>query len=63
VRGTLAMARSQDPDSAGSQFYICYAPQPHLDGQYTIFGQLTEGFEVLDQIKQGDVMEKVSVLP
>jgi len=62
-RGTLAMARSQDPDSAGSQFYICFAPAPHLDGQYTIFGKLTEGFEVLDGIKQGDVMEKVSVEP
>ncbi|MDQ6952746.1 MAG: peptidylprolyl isomerase [Mariprofundaceae bacterium] len=62
-RGTLAMARSQDPDSAGSQFYICFAPTPHLDGQYTIFGKITEGLDVLDQIKQGDVMEKVSVEP
>ncbi|MDX8405103.1 MAG: peptidylprolyl isomerase [Mariprofundus sp.] len=63
VRGTLAMARSGDPDSAGSQFYICFAPQPHLDGQYTIFGQVTEGMDVVDQIHQGDVMEKVSVEP
>jgi len=63
VHGTLAMARSQDPDSAGSQFYICFAPAPHLDGQYTIFGQVTEGLDVLDQIKQGDLMIKVSVLP
>jgi len=62
-RGTLAMARSQDKDSAGSQFYICFAPTPHLDGQYTIFGKITEGLDVLDQIKQGDVMEKVSVEP
>ena len=62
-RGTVAMARSQDPDSAGSQFYICFGPQPHLDGQYTIFGQVTEGMEVVDQIKQEDVMIKVSVLP
>lgn len=62
-RGTVAMARSQSPDSAGSQFYICFGPQPHLDGQYTIFGQVTEGMEVVDQIKQGDVMNKVSVLP
>ncbi|MDQ6974097.1 MAG: peptidylprolyl isomerase [Mariprofundaceae bacterium] len=62
-RGTLAMARSQNPDSAGSQFYICFAPAPHLDGQYTIFGKITEGLDVLDQIKQGDVMEKVSVEP
>jgi len=62
-RGTVAMARSQHPDSAGSQFYICFGPQPHLDGQYTIFGQVTEGMNVVDQIKQGDMMNKVSVLP
>lgn len=62
-RGTVAMARSQGPDSAGSQFYICFGPQPHLDGQYTIFGQVVEGMEVVDQIKQEDVMNKVSVLP
>jgi len=63
VHGTMAMARSSDPDSAGSQFYICFAPAPHLDGQYTVFGQVTEGLDVLDQIKQGDLMIKVSVLP
>ncbi len=63
VRGTVAMARSASPDSAGSQFYICFGPQPHLDGQYTIFGQVIEGMDIVDQIKQGDVMEKVSVLP
>jgi len=64
VRGTVAMARSASPDSAGSQFYICFGPQPHLDGQYTIFGQVVEeGMDVVDQIKQGDVMDKVSVLP
>jgi len=63
VHGTLAMARSQNPDSAGSQFYICFAAAPHLDGQYTIFGQVTEGLDVLDQVKQGDIMTKVSVLP
>jgi peptidylprolyl isomerase/peptidyl-prolyl cis-trans isomerase B (cyclophilin B) len=62
-RGTVAMARSQDPDSAGSQFYICFGPQSHLDGQYTIFGQVVEGMDVVDQIKQEDVMIKVSVLP
>jgi len=63
VRGTLAMARSSDPDSAGSQFYICYGDTPHLDGQYTIFGQVTEGMEAIDAVKQGDVMNKLSVLP
>jgi len=63
VRGTVAMARSASPDSAGSQFYICFGPQSHLDGQYTIFGQVVEGMDVVDQIKQGDVMNKVTVLP
>jgi len=63
VRGTLAMARSSDPDSAGSQFYICYGDTPHLDGQYTIFGQVVEGMDAVDAVKQGDVMSKVSVLP
>jgi len=63
IRGTVAMARSANPDSAGSQFYICFAPQPHLDGQYTIFGQVVEGMDAVDQIKQGDIMTKVTVLP
>ena len=57
------MARSSSPDSAGSQFYICYGPQPHLDGQYTIFGQVTEGMEAVDKIKQGDKMLTVRVMP
>jgi len=63
VRGTLAMARSGHPDSAGSQFYICYGDTPHLDGQYTIFGQVVEGMDAVDAIKQGDVMSAVTVLP
>lgn len=62
IRGTVAMARSSHPDSAGSQFYICFGPQPHLDGQYTVFGQVVEGIEVVDQIKQGDQMVQVSVV-
>ena len=62
VRGTLAMARSSDPDSAGSQFYICYGPQPHLDGQYTIFGQVTDGMELIDDLKNGAVMKKLSIV-
>lgn len=48
--GTVAMARASDPDSAGSQFYICLAPQPRLDGQYTVFGQVVEGMEVVTKI-------------
>jgi peptidyl-prolyl cis-trans isomerase B (cyclophilin B) len=63
LSGTLAMARSSDPDSAGSQFYICLAPQPSLDGNYTVFGQVTEGFELVQKIKQGDTMLKVSLEP
>jgi len=50
----VAMARSQHPDSAGSQFYVCLAPQPGLDGQYTVFGQVIEGMDVIDKIQQGD---------
>ena len=60
LSGTLAMARSADPDSAGSQFYICLAPQPFLDGNYTVFGQVTSGFELVQKIKQGDKMIKVT---
>jgi len=61
VRGTLAMARSAHPDSAGSQFYICFAPASHLDGQYTVFGQVVKGMEVVDQIKRGDKMKTVRI--
>ena len=61
VRGTLAMARSQSPDSAGSQFYICFAPQPSLDGKYTVFGQVVSGMEVVDQIKIGDKMQTIRI--
>lgn len=62
VRGTLAMARSQDPDSAGSQFYITYGPTPHLDGNYTVFGQVVSGMEHVDRIKQGDRMKSVTII-
>jgi peptidyl-prolyl cis-trans isomerase B (cyclophilin B) len=61
VRGTVAMARSQDPDSAGSQFYICFKPAPFLDGQYTVFGIVTSGMEVVDGIKVGDKMKSVKI--
>jgi peptidyl-prolyl cis-trans isomerase B (cyclophilin B) len=59
--GSVAMARSQNPDSAGSQFYICLGPQPFLDGQYTVFGQVKEGMDVVRQIAVGDVMESVRI--
>ncbi len=48
--GIVSMARSQDPNSAGSQFFICTAPVPHLDGQYTAFGEVIEGYDVVDKI-------------
>ena len=53
VRGTVGAARTSDPNSANSQFYIMFAPAPHLDGQYTIWGQVTEGMEFIDNIKRG----------
>jgi len=60
-RGVLAMARSRDPDSAGSQFYITLAPTPHLDGQYTVFGRVTSGMNVVDAIKVGDRIKTIKV--
>ena len=53
-RGTLSMARSSDPDSANSQFFICFKPAPILDRQYTVFGKVLEGMEFVDKIKRGD---------
>ena len=52
-RGTLGMARSQDPDSANSQFFICTADSTFLDGNYTVFGEVTSGMDVVDKIKAG----------
>ena len=52
--GTVGMARSQDPDSANSQFFIDLAPAPFLDGEYTVVGQLVEGWDVLGAVKKGD---------
>ena len=53
-RGTLSMARSMDPNSANSQFFICFDAAPHLDGQYTVFGKVIQGMEFVDKIKKGD---------
>ena len=53
-RGTVSMARSSDPDSANSQFFICFKPAPFLDRQYTVFGKVIEGMEFVDKIKRGD---------
>ena len=71
-RGVLSMARSMDPDSAGSQFFIMVAPAPHLDGQYAAFGKITEGLEAADKIvgvktgfndkpKEAQIMKKVTI--
>jgi len=70
--GSVSMARSQDPNSAGCQFFICLGKQAFLDGQYSVFGQVTEGLEVVHKIgstptgaqdrpKQNQVMKKVSI--
>jgi cyclophilin family peptidyl-prolyl cis-trans isomerase len=62
LTGTVAMARmGNDVNSAGSQFYICLAPAPFLDGQYTIFGQVADGMNVVNSIQVGDVMQKVTI--
>ena len=71
-RGVIGMARARDPDSANSQFFIMFAPAPHLNGQYTVVGRVTDGMEVVDAIKRGrgrgsavlgrpDVMTRVTV--
>ncbi len=53
-KGTLSMARSSDPNSANSQFFICFESAPHLDRNYTVFGKVIEGMEHVDKIKKGD---------
>jgi len=74
LRGTLSMARGQDPNSAGSQFFICLRPAPLLDGKYTVFGQVIKGIDVVDRIANvpRDIrdnplepipMEKVTIVP
>ena len=61
LRGTLSMARSQDPNSANSQFFICFKDSPFLDRQYTVFGKVIEGMENVDKIKKGDQNQNGSV--
>ena len=62
VKGALGMARSQDPNSASSQFYITLAPTPFLDGNYAVFGKVTEGMEAAEKINAGDKMNKVYII-
>ncbi|MBT35735.1 MAG: peptidylprolyl isomerase [Rickettsiales bacterium] len=54
IRGTLSMARARDPNSADSQFFICFDDAPHLNGQYTVWGQVIDGMEHVDSIKKGE---------
>jgi peptidylprolyl isomerase len=62
VKGTVGMARTQDPDSADSQFFITFGPATQLDGQYTVWGQVIAGMEFVDRIKKGDPAENGKVL-
>ena len=61
VDGALAMARSQNVDSAGSQFYFCLGPQHFLDPNYTVFGVTVEGRDVIEELRAGDVIESVTI--
>ena len=61
VDGALAMARSQHPDSAGSQFYFCLGPQHNLDSGYTVFGTTIEGMDVISQLRAGDEIVHVTI--
>ena len=54
LKGTLSMARSSDPNSANSQFFICFEDAPHLDRQYTVFGKVIDGMDIVEKIKRGD---------
>jgi len=60
-RGTLGMARTDNPDSANSQFFICLADAPFLNGKYTVFGEVTSGMDIVDKIKKGDEASNGSV--
>ncbi len=59
-RGSLSMAHA-GKDTGGSQFFVCHSPQPHLDGIHTVFGRVTEGIDVVDQISAGDKMVKLTI--
>ncbi|QGG47610.1 peptidylprolyl isomerase [Heliorestis convoluta] len=60
MRGSLSMAHA-GRDTGGSQFFVCHSPQPHLDGNHTVFGRVVEGLEVVDDIRRGDRMTKVTI--
>ncbi|MBU0528874.1 peptidylprolyl isomerase, partial [bacterium] len=58
IVGTVGLARSEDPNSGSTEFYICLVPRPHLDGKYTVFGQLMEGYDVLENIGNVEIVEQ-----
>ncbi|MFV2041111.1 MAG: peptidylprolyl isomerase, partial [Candidatus Hydrothermarchaeales archaeon] len=62
VKGAIGMARSQDPNSASSQFYVTLEPSHFLDGSYAVFGQVTEGMDVASSLRAGDRMEEVTIV-
>jgi len=62
LEGTVAMANAGTPNSASSQFYICLAPQPFLNGKYTVFGQVTKGLDVVHKIKKGDKLISIKIV-
>lgn len=61
IEGAVGMARSQDPNSASSQFYVTLAPAQHLDGGYCVFGQVTEGMDIVKKLRIGDKMNKITI--
>ncbi|MHA1945342.1 MAG: peptidylprolyl isomerase [Candidatus Hodarchaeales archaeon] len=61
IQGSVSMAHA-GKNTGGSQFFLVRAPQPHLDGKHTIFGQVISGVEIIDRLQNGDVMEKVTIL-
>lgn len=63
VRGTVGMARTADPDSGGSQFFITFGEQPNLNGQYTVFGEITDGMDIVDSLSPRDPDTAPSTLP
>lgn len=58
VTGTVGLARSEDPNSGSTEFYICLVPRPHLNGKYTVFGQLMEGYDILEKIGNTEIVEQ-----
>lgn len=61
-RGSLSMAH-RGPNTGGSQFFICHSPQPHLDRKHTVFGEVVEGLDVIDKIREGDSIVRVTLEP